>query len=455
MTAQSVQPIRAAGGIVVGKGTNRGKIAIVRRRRYEGEISLPKGKAKEGEKDSEVALREVEEETGLRASLRDREPVGTTHYDVDGRPKTVTYFMMDAPEGIPASPHDSAEIESVEWLDPEQAIVALTHREDRTLLFDVFNIGLGSLLDDDPPSKKQRIWNAPERARLAGALRAFAIDLKYVPVVSRREEWWLSAKQRLDRAREYLATEDFHQGWVSLNSAQRALLLDPGDPDRVYRTAVGLRRDLEKVSGRRAKAIRDLICDEKGDLLPNLAQMPRRVVEAVGYRDDQFETNYFKIALRRRHLFLLFVLLLAGILLTLILSLANVLPDPFNRFGIMAGVVLFGTLGAGLSVARGLLVADISAKIPAQQIGAFVIWMRPAIGAAAALISFVLLSAKAFTLFNWDPNSPMTIFTVAIVAGFCERFIVGAIESIADRNEKPEGARNKEKEKPKRPPEEE
>jgi 8-oxo-dGTP diphosphatase len=453
MTAQSAQPIRAAGGIVVGKGTNRGKIAIVRRRRYEGEISLPKGKAKEGEKDSEVALREVEEETGLRATLR--ELAGTTHYDVDGRRKTVTYFMMDAPEGIPASPHDSAEIESVEWLDPEQAIVALTHREDRTLIFDVFNIGLGSLLDEDSPNKKQRIWNAPERARLAGALRAFAIDLKYVPVVSRREEWWLSANERLNRARQYLAVEDFHQGWVSLNSAQRALLLDPGDPDRVYRTAVGLRRDLEKVSGRRAKAIRDLICDEKGNLLPNLVQMPRQVVEAVAYRDDQFETNYFKIALRRRHLFLLFLLLLAGILLTLILSLSNVLPEPFNQFGIMAGVVLFGTLGAGLSVARGLLVADISAKIPAQQIGAFVIWMRPAIGAAAALISFVLLSAKAFTLFNWDPKSPMTIFAVAIVAGFCERFIVGAIESIADRNEKPEGDRNKEKAKPKGPPDQE
>src|SRR4029077_581941 len=34
----------------------------------------------------------------------------------------------------------------------------------------------------------------------------------------------------------------------------------------------------------------------------------------------------------------------------------------------------------------------------------FVIWMRPAVGAAAALISFVLLNAKVISLFNWNPS---------------------------------------------------
>jgi hypothetical protein len=104
-------------------------------------------------------------------------------------------------------------------------------------------------------------------------------------------------------------------------------------------------------------------------------------------------------------------------------------------------------LGAVLSVARGLLVADISAKIPAQQIGSFVIWMRPAIGAAAALISFVLLNAKVFTVMDWDPASPTIIFTVAVVAGFSERFIVGAIERIAEGSERSGGDKRKDKER--------
>jgi hypothetical protein len=159
--------------------------------------------------------------------------------------------------------------------------------------------------------------------------------------------------------------------------------------------------------------------------------------------DDQYQTDYFKIMLRRRHLLLLFLLLLLGISACLILSLFGALPAPFDNFGLMVGVVLFGVLGAALSVARGLLSTNLSAKIPAQQIGSFVIWMRPAIGAAAALISFVLLNAKVFRVLDWDAKSPTIIFMVAIVAGFSERFIVGAIERIADGDDKSDGGKKK------------
>jgi 8-oxo-dGTP diphosphatase len=136
MATQSSEPIRAAGGIVVGTGANRGKIAVVRRRRYHGEVGLPKGKVRKDETDAEAAVREVEEETGLRASLR--QIADTTRYKVDGRPKTVTYFLMDAPEGTPAIPNDSEEIEAVEWLTPLEAIAALTHVEDRKLISRLF-----------------------------------------------------------------------------------------------------------------------------------------------------------------------------------------------------------------------------------------------------------------------------------------------------------------------------
>jgi hypothetical protein len=102
-------------------------------------------------------------------------------------------------------------------------------------------------------------------------------------------------------------------------------------------------------------------------------------------------------------------------------------------------------MGAALSVARGLLAADVSAKIPAQQLGSFVVWMRPAIGATAALISFVLLQARAIRRFDLEPTNPAIVYTVAIVSGFCERFIVGAIEAISTN--KDESREGKEKEK--------
>ena len=96
-------------------------------------------------------------------------------------------------------------------------------------------------------------------------------------------------------------------------------------------------------------------------------------------------------------------------------------------------ILLAGILGAGLSVAQNLLSTDISAKIPAQQIGAFVVWMRPAIGAAAALLAIALVEAgSVLNVFTNDigKNSGATL-AIAFAAGFSERFITQAIEKIS------------------------
>src|ERR1700759_5149605 len=89
-------------------------------------------------------------------------------------------------------------------------------------------------------------------------------------------------------------------------------------------------------------------------------------------------------------------------------------------------------MGAALSVARSLLKTDVAAKIPSQKLGAFVIWMRPVIGAAAALIAFVFVSAGGFHLINLDSGNPTAVLTIATISGFSERFIVGAIENLAN-----------------------
>src|SRR4026208_609557 len=86
--------VRAAGGTVLPRappGTRPG--TPVHRRRYD-DWSLPKGKADPGERDEETALREVEEETGLRCTLG--VPAGLTRYrDSKGRDKVVHYWLME------------------------------------------------------------------------------------------------------------------------------------------------------------------------------------------------------------------------------------------------------------------------------------------------------------------------------------------------------------------------
>ena len=56
--------IRAAGGVLVRDGA----VLLVHRPRYD-DWSFPKGKLDKGETDEQCAVREVEEETGLRCRL--------------------------------------------------------------------------------------------------------------------------------------------------------------------------------------------------------------------------------------------------------------------------------------------------------------------------------------------------------------------------------------------------
>jgi 8-oxo-dGTP diphosphatase len=130
--------ILAAGGIVRGVGKNAGKIAVVRRKRYPGEVALPKGKLVKDEHAIDAALREVQEETGCK--IKKYEYAGSTHYLVGTIPKAVFYFLMDEESDDECKPKDTREIESVVWSKPEDAINELTHREDRQLISAVFGL---------------------------------------------------------------------------------------------------------------------------------------------------------------------------------------------------------------------------------------------------------------------------------------------------------------------------
>lgn len=115
--------MRAAGGVIVRDGT----ALLVHRPRY-GDWSFPKGKLEAGESWEDAALREVEEETGLRCALG--EEVGRTHYDVDAGPKEVRYFAMTAAGEARAQ----NEVDEVRWVSLDEAAELLTHDRDRRLL---------------------------------------------------------------------------------------------------------------------------------------------------------------------------------------------------------------------------------------------------------------------------------------------------------------------------------
>src|SRR5271169_1860385 len=91
-SSAAFEPILAGGGIVTSSEAR--KIAVVHRRRYAGEIGLPKGKVRveEGETVVHAAEREVREEIGY--TVRAIGFAGLTHYLTNGRPKVVFYYRM-------------------------------------------------------------------------------------------------------------------------------------------------------------------------------------------------------------------------------------------------------------------------------------------------------------------------------------------------------------------------
>jgi 8-oxo-dGTP diphosphatase len=116
-------PLKAAGGLVVRDRC----VLVVHRPKYD-DWAFPKGKLEDGETWEEAALREVEEETGLRAALGAY--AGSTHYPFREGTKEVRYYRMTAAGDARAQ----NEVDEVRWVTAEEADALLTYAYDRGLL---------------------------------------------------------------------------------------------------------------------------------------------------------------------------------------------------------------------------------------------------------------------------------------------------------------------------------
>lgn len=92
--------------------------------------AFPKGKLNRGESEEEAALREVEEETGLRCRL-DRELGITRYHDSRGRSKTVRYWEMTPIGGSLAAAN---EVDDALWVSVAEAPELLSYERDVELL---------------------------------------------------------------------------------------------------------------------------------------------------------------------------------------------------------------------------------------------------------------------------------------------------------------------------------
>ena len=121
--------VRAAGGVVV-RGTGAEVTVLLVHRPAYDDWTFPKGKVDPGESDEDCAVREVEEETGLRCVLG-RELSSTSYDDAKGRPKVVRYWVMEVTGGSLRFEH---EIDEARWLPADEAAALLTYERDIAVL---------------------------------------------------------------------------------------------------------------------------------------------------------------------------------------------------------------------------------------------------------------------------------------------------------------------------------
>lgn len=124
----------SAGGIVFKKESGQTLWLITQHSQHKG-WSFPKGLVAEEDKDESMetaALREVQEEGGVKAKIVDVNPVRTTYkYETAGYliDKTVYYFLMKYIEGDPKD-HDW-EVSEAKFVPREEVMQTLSFPTDK------------------------------------------------------------------------------------------------------------------------------------------------------------------------------------------------------------------------------------------------------------------------------------------------------------------------------------
>ncbi|MEP6760807.1 MAG: NUDIX hydrolase [Sporichthyaceae bacterium] len=125
----------SAGGLVVDRTGSRPRAAIIGRLDRRGRLlwSLPKGHLEAGESAEDAAVREVEEETGIRGRVV--APLGTIDYwfVADDRRihKTVHHYLLEATGGELSD--EDIEVDEVAWVPLDELRERLAYAGERRL----------------------------------------------------------------------------------------------------------------------------------------------------------------------------------------------------------------------------------------------------------------------------------------------------------------------------------
>jgi 8-oxo-dGTP diphosphatase len=434
--------IEAAGGILWRRrpGTSL-EVALVNRRRYGGDWTLPKGKLRPGEQPLQAALREVREETGYEANALGF--LGAIAYDTPSGPKRVRFWNMVAERHVRAAV-DISEVAETVWLSPNDAIARMNYPLERALL----EAYMGDQLAQDTKQNKADRLNVLRKLWLWLTLKDIAyenltpqlplVQMEFAGLCDEIEKnnkamsgAWAPRVRALLQQAEDRKVEDPELAWRSAKAAERALLfaentLYPGEADA---KACSLLTEVdEKISNWRGKAIKKLLVPRPSESLPVW-----KVVKATQLADEHHDNAFrrLKILRQRLRLFVAASVVLTGLYMVLsahISLLPSVVPAYHGVLPILT-LALMGLMGEIVSVWTS--VKSVSSElVPLQRAQSSVLFGRLALGPLSALAIATILATG---IIKGQVPDYMTMVGVAFVSGFSERFVLNSIEAFANK----------------------
>lgn len=270
--------------------------------------------------------------------------------------------------------------------------------------------------------------------------------------LSETERWKVDLGAALDRAAEALpltaeVATAYDAVWRALHHA-RHLVCEHGDVNQLIQVASEVRTDLAYHKERTKKeAALDKIIDklqgEEAELPKHRRELLSLSHEAADDREGEWRRANRLLERRKSAGRWLFgALILCAAILPLALgepgkSARIVVTKEFlitwpRDAALLVTVMLFGALGGIMSILVGQKAAKAtSLEHHVELKGAEVRWK---IGAASALIMYLLLYAKVIQVGNTEPPPPLSpiALLLCLIAGFSERLVVGQLDRLSN-----------------------
>jgi hypothetical protein len=245
------------------------------------------------------------------------------------------------------------------------------------------------------------VGKSPDKSRLAGDIYYYLKHLEYNDL-----SW-----RFLDTARSFLF---FGLDEENLRAEAQAICNEAEDPSK-------------NVNQWRRKTIQDYLCHE-GKIKQDLHG--KDVFNASVILYENYHNKYSKIIRIKRELVLLSIVAAMDIIVWLIIAPQLSKEIAIINRTLIISVVLSGIMGASVSgiltVARG----GVEARIPEQLIDFWVLLAKLVVGAVSALAVFAFLLSG---FLRFEPITIAQVIAMSFAAGFSERLVTSAVESVSKK----------------------